>query len=250
MAKRAKTIVKRVAVGALVLAVLLTAACAWYFSIYYHASEPALKAMADENGGADGVAVRELSDKTVAFVPNDPVAGLVFYPGAKVEPAAYALLLTSCAERGILCVLVEPRLNFALLDEDAADGVQEQFPQVEEWMIGGHSLGGVAATDYLARHMDEFDDVVLLAARSKEDLTGFGGEILLVRGTNDEIVNLELYEQARDNYPEDVREVTIAGGNHAYFGDYGEQDGDGTATISRDDQQRQCVDAIVELVDE
>ena len=77
-----------------------------------------------------------------------------------------------------------------------------------------------------------------------------GGEILLVRGTNDEIVNLERYEQARDNYPEDVREVTIAGGNHAYFGDYGEQDGDGMATISSDDQQRQCVDAIVELVDE
>lgn len=249
MAERTKTVAKRIMVGLLVCAMLLVGVGAWYFGNYYHASESALVAMADKDGDADGVVVRQLSQRTVAFVPKEPVAGYVFYPGAKVEPAAYAPLLTQCAQRGIVCVLVEPRLNFALFDVDAANGVKEQFPQVEEWMIGGHSLGGVAATSYLARHMDAYDDVVLLAARSQADLTGFAGGVLLARGTNDEILNLDLYEQARGLYPTDVREVSIAGGNHAYFGDYGEQDGDGVATISRSDQQRQCVEAIVGLVD-
>ena len=50
-------------------------------------------------------------------------------------------------------------------------------------------------------------------------------------GSND--VKLDL-----DKIHEDKSEVVeIDGGNHAWFGNYGEQDGDGEATISHQEQQ-------------
>ncbi|NTW09008.1 MAG: alpha/beta hydrolase, partial [Anaerolineaceae bacterium] len=39
----------------------------------------------------------------------------------------------------------------------------------------------------------------------------------------------------------------IEGGNHAQFGNYGPQPGDGTATISTAEQQSQAVDLMVQL---
>jgi hypothetical protein len=59
----------------------------------------------------------------------------------------------------------------------------------------------------------------------------------------------EKYEKNRSNLPDDMREVVIEGGNHAYFGMYGEQKGDGRASISRERQIEITADAICEFVD-
>jgi hypothetical protein len=44
--------------------------------------------------------------------------------------------------------------------------------------------------------------------------------------------------------------VEIAGGNHAQFGYYGDQSGDNPATITREVQQIQTLNATVELLQE
>ena len=41
----------------------------------------------------------------------------------------------------------------------------------------------------------------------------------------------------------------ISGGNHAYFGNYGEQKGDGTASITRESQQEQAVEQIMLFIE-
>ena len=56
-----------------------------------------------------------------------------------------------------------------------------------------------------------------------------------------------------DNHPnhwDDLHENTKTkySGNHAQFGSYGEQSGDGTATMSGSEQLKQTVDAIVNFV--
>ena len=79
------------------------------------------------------------------FAPESPTAGLIFYPGGKVENTAYAPLLHDLAEGGILCVLVKMPCNLAVLGMNAADGIPECFPEVTDWYIGGHSLGGAMA---------------------------------------------------------------------------------------------------------
>ena len=51
--------------------------------------------------------------------------------------------------------------------------------------------------------------------------------------------------EGRDLLPEGSVEICIEGGNHAQFGSYGEQKGDGQATISGEEQRRQTVEAFL-----
>ena len=239
---------KRLAIGVAVVLAVAAIGFAWYVNDYYHADETALAAIADENGAADGVVVQALEDGSVAFVPDEPVAGLVFYPGGKVQPEAYAPLLYGCAERGIACILTKPLFNLAILSPDMAAGLQQGFPGIDEWIIAGHSLGGVVACNYVAGHAGEFDGIVLLAAYPAVDLTGYDGAVLSIVGSEDQVLDRGKYEAARPELPADARETVIEGGNHGQFGDYGEQAGDGQAAISRAEQQRLTADAIASLL--
>lgn len=227
---------------ALVLS-LVVGGGALYFSDYYHADATALEAIAS----TDDVEVQTLSTGDLAFVPRDATVGLVFYPGAKVQAEAYAPLLMRCAERGVLCVLVRPSLNFALFDISAARDAAEQFPDIEHWVLAGHSLGGVAASEYLAGNPDAADALVLLAAYSASDVSSSDLRVLTITGSADGVLNRAAYEEARGNLPAGSEELAIEGGNHAYYGNYGEQRGDGAATITREEQQAQTADAIVAL---
>ena len=241
------TIAKRILIALAVVVVVLVAAAVWYVNDYSHADNAALAVAADEDGATDGVEVRTLPSGDIAFVPNRPTAGLVFYPGGKVQPEAYAPLMQQCAQRGILCVLLKPTFNLAIIDMDAASGVTAQFPEISEWTIAGHSMGGVAAADYASRHAGEFDAIAFLAAYPAVDLSKFDGKVLSIVGSNDGVLNRDKYEQAHKLLPDSAQELVIEGGNHAYYGNYGEQANDGQASITHEDQQAQVADALASL---
>ena len=247
MAGKRNTVVKRILIALAVVVVMLVAAAVWYVNDYSHADNVALAAVADEDGAADGVEVRTLPSGDIAFVPDRPTAGLVFYPGGKVQPEAYAPLMQQCAQRGILCVLLKPTFNLAIIDMDAASGVTAQFPDITKWAIAGHSMGGVAAADYASRHTDEFDAIAFLAAYPAVDLSRFDGKVLSIVGSNDGVLNHDKYEQAHKLLPNSARELVIEGGNHANYGNYGDQANDGQADITRENQQAQATDALVDL---
>ena len=247
MATAGKRVAERVLIAVAVVVALGVIAAAWYVNDYYHADGAALAVVVDENGMADGIEIRQLEGGDLAFVPEHPKAGLVFYPGAKVQPEAYAPLMQKLAEKGVLCVLLKPLLNLAILDIGAADGAIDQFPQVERWLIAGHSMGGVAAADYASRHGDQFEGIVFLASYPSVDLSSYDGTALLVVGSNDNVLKRKNYESARPKLPASSHEVVIDGGNHAYFGNYGQQAGDGEASITRENQQAQTADTVAEL---
>ena len=215
-----------------------------YVSDYYHADETALEAMAYQT---DRVQAEQDGD-VIWFVPEEPTAGLIFYPGGKVEHTAYAPLLHACAENGILCALVRMPGNLAVLDANAADGLQEAYPEIITWYIAGHSLGGAMAATYAAAHPEDFDGLILLAAYSTKDLTGTALRVLSVYGSEDGVMNRESYEKNGSNLPADTTEVLLDGGCHAQFGSYGPQDGDGIPTISGEEQVRQTAAAIAAFV--
>ena len=231
--------------------ILLTAALACiaafvvYVNIYYHAEPVAVQAMAS----AEPVSVYDLQDGVMVFAPEEPLAGFIFYPGGKVEHTAYAPLLRACAERQILCVLIRMPCNLAVLNADGADGIQEQFPEIGHWYIGGHSLGGAMAASYAADHTDQFDGLVLLAAYSTRDLSQSELAVLSVYGSEDGVLDMEKYEQYRANLPADAVEVVVDGGCHAGFGYYGAQDGDGVPIISNDEQITKTVGKIAQMID-
>ena len=224
---------KRILILITVVAVLF-AACAIYLSDYYHADMSAIEDM--EFASELSVESETWEDGTLVFTPEEAETGLIFYPGGKVEYLAYQPLMQAFAAEGILCVLVEMPFNLAVLDVDAADGIQEEFPEIEEWYIGGHSLGGSMAASYVADHTDEYEGLVLLASYSTAELADSRLNVISIYGSEDEVLNREKYEKNRSNLPADFTEYVIDGGCHAYFGVYGHQEGDGTPTISNQQQ--------------
>ena len=148
------------------------------------------------------------------------------------------------ASEGVLCVLVEMPFRLAVLDVNAADGIRELYPQVDRWYLGGHSLGGSMTAAYAEKHPDAFAGLILLGAYSTANLTETGLDVLSIYGSEDRVLNRESYEENRRNLPEDYREVVIAGGCHAFFGVYGPQDGDGTPSITNEEQISIAAEAI------
>ena len=237
---------KRRVIWLILAAVLLAAAVGTglYLADYYRADADAVAAL---HSTAQDIEIRAGEDR-IDFIPRDAEAGLIFYPGGKVEYTAYAPLMEACAGRGILCVLLRMPGNLAVLDYNAADGVAAGCPDIDRWYIGGHSLGGTIAATYAAKHADSLAGLVLLAAYSTDDLRESGLDVLSVYGTADGVLNREKYESLRANLPADTVEVVIEGGCHAYFGSYGAQDGDGTPTITNDEQIRRTADAIAQMI--
>ena len=224
----------------LVILLLLGVGGYTYVADFYRADEAAVAAMAYQ---ADEVQIQDDGNVTW-FIPQEPTAGLIFYPGGKVEHTAYAPLLRACAEKGLLCALVRMPGNLAVLDVNAADGLQEKYPEIATWYIAGHSLGGAMAANYAAAHSDEYSGLILLAAYSTKDLTQTPLQVLSIYGSEDGVMNQESYKKNWVNLPADTTEVILEGGCHAQFGSYGSQDGDGTPTISGEEQIQQTVEAI------
>ena len=219
--------------------VILAAAFLVYAGIYYRAGTVA-QAMLE-------------SDETVAVVQTDygwlfdgpsETDALIFYPGAKVEETAYAPLLHAIAEGGVDVCLVRMPFRLAFFGLNRADGVMAAHGY-SRWYIGGHSLGGAMAASYAAGHASQLAGVVLLAAYATKPLDD---RLLAVTiyGSEDGVLNMKRMEEGERCLPKDHREHVIQGGNHAQFGDYGEQRGDGTAAISAGEQQCRTVELILE----
>ena len=239
--KRRKSIIGIV----LISMVVLIAICAFYLGDYYHANEKAIAAF--ENDAA--ITVTELENGNLVFEPESAKTGLIFYPGGKEEYTSYIPLMKACADQGILCVLVEMPFNLAVFDVNAADGIQEKYPEIEEWYIGGHSLGGSMAASYLADNAEEYDGLILLGSYAATDLSDTDLDVLSIYGSEDKVMNREKYDDNKSNLPEDFTEIVIDGGCHAYFGMYGAQDGDGTPVITNEEQIALTVEQVVEIME-
>jgi predicted esterase len=188
------------------------------------------------------------SPKLVAGQPT----GWVLYPGGHVDARAYAPLALAVAERGFTVALVKAPLSIAFLDINAADVARRELPTVKAWAVGGHSLGGVAASSYVASHPGQVYGLILLASYPAQgtDLSGAKGpdgqplRVLSMHGSLDGLATQAKIDAARPLLPAGTEYVTITGGNHAQWGAYGPQQGDNPATISAAQQLKIATDTI------
>lgn len=237
-----KKVVKRVLLLCTAALILM---CAVYLADFYRADTESIEVFM----AVDSIEVFESKRGYLTFGPEDARTGFIFYPGGKVEYTAYIPLMKNLMSEGILCVLVEMPFNLAVMDISAADEILELYPGVENWYIGGHSLGGSMAASYLSGCAEKFDGLVLLGAYSTADLSETDLSVLSIYGSEDSVMNREKYELNRGNLPEDFREIVIDGGCHAYFGMYGAQNGDGTPGITNEEQIMLTTDAIIAMID-
>ena len=236
---------KKKVIGVLLVLVLALGVGGFvYINDYYHADNEALAVLGSVE--TDEVIVSQKDGMAVFLPRGGSDTGLIFYPGGKVEYSAYAPLLYRCAEMGITCVLVEMPGNLAVLDINAADGIQERYTHVNEWYLAGHSLGGAMASSYLASHAEAYEGIILLGAYATEPLQH--ERVLSIYGSEDRVLNMEQYEEGRANLPADYTELIIDGGCHAYFGAYGAQEGDGVPTITAETQWDITAQAIAQFV--
>lgn len=191
----------------------------------------------------------EQSGSSVLLQPADPDpagTGLVFYPGAKVEPEAYAARLSALvAELDVSVVIVKPVLGLALLDRRDLGRFTESMPEIGTWLVAGHSLGGVRACQLA----DEVDAVVLFASYCSDDLSGTTIPVLSLAGGEDGLSTPEKLAENRAALPEGATMVEIDGASHASFGDYGPQRGDGAASISDEEMDAAVLDAVATFLD-
>jgi len=179
-----------------------------------------------------------------------PIAGFVFYPGGLVDPAAYAPLMKHVSDGGVLVVIVPMPLDLAVFGVGRANKVVTAYPDVTHWAIGGHSLGGAMACEYVSNNPNAFDGLILLASYPADstDLSEIDLPTILIYGTEDGVSG-DVFEASKSRLPDDTSLVEISGGNHAQFGDYGPQEGDGAASISRDQQQRLTTESILDFME-
>jgi acetyl esterase/lipase len=189
----------------------------------------------------------------LTFAPTgvQPDTGLIFYPGGRVEPRAYAPAAHAIAAQGYLVILVRMPLNLAVLNPAAAADVIDAHPEIRYWAMGGHSLGGAMAANFAFYNPDEVHGLVLWAAypASNNDLSASGLNVASIYGTLDGLATGEKIDASRPLLPRDTTWVAIEGGNHAQFGWYGEQSGDNAASISRPEQQAQVISATIVLLE-
>ncbi len=176
------------------------------------------------------------TDHSVILAPTGGAngTGLVFLPGAKVDPYAYLYKLSGIVERGVTVVITKPTLNLAFFDQRPLSAFTTDAPRVTRWFVGGHSLGGVRACMLVEPGPGGPDvaGLVLFASYCATDLSHTSLTVLSIGGTRDGLSTPATIAAAKHNLPASAIFVQIRGGNHASFGDYGAQPGDGTATIS------------------
>lgn len=198
-------------------------------------SAVALQSMAAD----DSVSVAQ-KDGRLEVSPRSvtPTSAVIIYPGGRIEPRSYAPLARRLATAGHLAVIVEAPLSLAILDADAARAPIDAHPEIATWVLSGHSLGGVAAASFARENADRVQGLVLMASYPAEgsDLSDTDIEVLSLVGTLDEVVDRGALARADKLLPWNTTYVTLGGGNHAQFGSYGTQPGDGQATISPEDQ--------------
>lgn len=248
MGAKATKVKNRKYIGIIIFVLMLSFVCGAVF--YIHDSYPAGEQAAAILEKEQDIRVLQIEKNVYAFIPENPVAGLIFYPGGKVEYEAYAPLMEAFADKGILCILPGMPANLAVFGIDRATGLKDEFPQITKWYMGGHSLGGAMAASYVSSYREEFAGLILLGAYSTVDLNGSDLRVISVYGSNDNVMNKAKYDSCRENLPKDTAEQVIEGGCHSYFGDYGMQKGDGTPSITHDEQINKTVEFCIEIMEQ
>lgn len=212
----------------------------YYVNDYYHAGDVAQKYV----NGTDEVSVMKISNGLFLDGPGNDSA-LIFYPGAKVEYTSYLPLLSQMAEEGVDCFLIEMPFNLALLGEDSANAIINEY-NYSHYFLSGHSLGGVVASNYV-HDSNSTDGLILFESYSTKEIDE---PVLSIYGSEDKVLNMEQYNKSKHFISKNLTEVVIDGGNHAQVGDYGIQSGDGKAKITPQKQQKLSVEATLDFIDE
>lgn len=179
----------------------------------------------------DGFTTEQAEDGGLVFRPersND--RGIVIMHGALILPQSYAKTAAYFAGRGYTVYLPvgAARLSINAV-ATAADIIRES--DLPTWFLIGHSMGGMASLEVVARDDTKITAAALWAAAMPSDYSATDIPLLYLWGDTDGLLPQERFKDARENLPDDVEYVTVAGANHKNFALYTHQFFDRDATL-------------------
>lgn len=246
MRKQKKNKIKKVGIGLFIAITLLFSAYSWWYLQQLKADPVAERAMVS----SDSVEVVK-NRLGISFIPlKYSEKFLLFYPGAFVDPVAYAPLCHELAGHGIECLIVEMPLRSAIFGYKASSSLAMSQKLGKEYILAGHSHGAEMAAHYVNEEPGRIAKLILLGTQYPEKISLAGNKIkvLKVYGTNDGLEPVSEVEKNKVNLPAGTRYVEIPGANHGQFGYYGTQPFDDPATISREEQQKHVVQAMLAFI--
>lgn len=191
------------------------------------------------------------SGKYITFTPEATTeTGFIFYPGGKVDEEAYGPLCKSIAKEGYKVVIVPMPLKLAVLGGNRAKDVMQAYPEIKNWAIGGHSLGGVMAANYAYKNPASIKALVLYAAypQDSNNMSMQNIKVLSSWGSKDGVADINKIKAAESLLPKDSIFQSIEGGNHSQFGNYGFQKGDNDPNISTVQQQQLALKSTIDIL--
>jgi hypothetical protein len=237
-----KTLAIRIA---LILAFLLVVGAIFFVVWALDTSQPESKAYTEAI--SNPAITIDSHDGFITLRPagKTPKVGLLFYPGARIEPSAYVAKLAAMAEAANIQIAIgRPSLNLAFFSINQADDMRTALPGVTHWFVGGHSLGGSMACVYSSSHRDMLEGVVLFGTYCGTDISNSSLRVLSINGERDGVFPPAIISERRYELPLNVRIVLVPGMNHAQIGNYGLQSGDNEPTISDAEAREALVDAV------
>lgn len=240
-----KRLIKKIIIGLFLVILLLIISFVLWAVIPLKTMDKAVQAL-ESNSSVEVIVGRD-----IVFMPKKASEkGLIIYPGTRVNSEAYAVLAQMIALRGVTVVLAQMPLDLSVLDIDRADDIIANLTDINSWSIAGHSMGGAMAAFYTKVNLDKIDGLIMLGSYPAEstDLSDTGIEFISIYSSEDFIASEEEILHKRHLSPIASEYYKIEGGNHAGFGYYGPQKGDGEAIISREEQHKIAAEKIVEFI--
>ncbi len=188
--------------------------------------------------------------KDIVIAPgNDaPQTGVIFYPGGRCDSRAYIPVARPLAAAGTLVVIPKMPLRLAVLDSGRAAKIMAEHPDIDRWIIGGHSMGGAMAAAWVYKNPGRAKALFFLASypSSMHSLNDRDLPVAMIYGTHDRITRQSEFSASRERLPSHTEFVAIEGGDHYQFGSFGNVEV--TATISREEQQRITVGTLQNFI--
>jgi hypothetical protein len=188
----------------------------------------------------------------IAFRPRKatPSAGLIFYPGAAVDPRVYAPILRGVARAGYLVALVPMPGNMALSGSDRVDDVMAGNATPADWFLAGHSLGGIAVLAYVKEHPATSKGFIHWASYGTTEYDIHDVDIpgASIYGARDGRSTVQEVKDGAAFLPAKTSFVRLEGANHAQFGHLCRSEQDQKPDISLEQQHALVQGATVQLM--